>query len=62
MNSRRHVLFTHYLNTNVYKVQWGPVAGNLDCTGLYVVAGGKLVVYEIDKPKKGSIMDVRNRV
>jgi hypothetical protein len=53
MISKKNTLFPHYFRNQVYKVEWGPIEGNKNNLGLYVLAEGKMAVYDITQPNEG---------
>jgi gem associated protein 5 len=55
MISKKNTLFPHYFRNQVYKVEWGPIEGNKNNLGLYVLAEGKMAVYDITQPNEDPI-------
>ncbi|XP_044254324.1 gem-associated protein 5 [Tribolium madens] len=61
--SKKTTLFPHYFCNQVYKVEWGPVNGDTNNLGLYVVAEGKMVIYDMQKVDQGPVcLDISDKL
>lgn len=50
------VILPHYFKSEVYKVEWAPVDGNKQNIGLYAVGEGNLILFDINKSPKGTLL------
>ncbi|EFA02425.1 gem-associated protein 5 [Tribolium castaneum] len=61
--SKKTTLFSHYFHSQVYKVEWGPLNADLHNLGLYAVAEGKIIIYDVSNPDQGpSFLDLPNNL
>ncbi|RZC35001.1 gem-associated protein 5, partial [Asbolus verrucosus] len=55
MASKKSTLFPHYFHNQVYKIEWGPLQGDTNNLGLYVVAEGKIAIYDTREPNSDPV-------
>lgn len=53
--SKKTTLFPHYFQTQIYKIEWGPIKGDESNLGLYIVSEGKMAVYDLQQPTEGKL-------